>query len=85
MTGPARPNRLPTLPAGAQRHGPNTPVWVDRDGVWRPGVVVASAGPVVTIRYRINDRGATGVDTVHWPSLAAEPRAERDTFVDPTE
>lgn len=85
MTGPAHLNRLPALPAGEQQHVPDTRIWVDRDGVWRPGVVVASAGPVVTIRYRINDRGATGVDTVHWPSLATEPRAERDNFVDPIE
>jgi hypothetical protein len=75
-------SRLPDAPTDVQRHIPDTLVWVYHDGVWRAGVVVSSAGPAVTVRYRLSDHGATGVDTLGWPDLAVEQRTEPDRFVD---
>ncbi len=82
MTAPAGLTRLPPSPTDEQRHQPETPVWVAYDGTWRPARVVCWAGPAVTVRLRMTDRGGTGVDTVMWPALAEQARTEPDPFVD---
>lgn len=82
MTAPAGLTRLPASPTDEQRHPPEAAVWVVHDGTWRPGRVVCWAGPAVTVRLRMSDRGGTGVDTVMWPELAEQPRTDPDPFVD---
>ncbi len=82
MTAPAGLNPLPRSPSDEQRHRPETPVWVAHDGTWRPARVVCWAGPAVTVRVRLSDRGGTGVNTVMWPDLAEQPRTEPDPFID---
>ena len=83
-------DRLPTRPPDDLRHRPTTRVWVHWPttrvwvhwhGSWRPGVVVASVGPAVTVLYRYSDDGGTVVDTFLWEDLAAQERTEPDTFV----
>ncbi len=82
VTAPAGLTRLPRLPEEPQQHQRDALVWVDRGGQWRPGVVVTSGGPAVTVRWLVNDGGRTGVDTVLWNDLAEQPRTERDRFID---
>ncbi len=73
--------RLPEDPPEGRRHQPDTAVWVLRDGTWRAGVVIASAGPAVTVRFRLGDGGGTGVDTITWPDVAADARTEPDVYL----
>ncbi len=68
--------RVPALPTADEWHPPDTPVWVWRDNAWRPGVVIAAAGPAVTIRYRMGEAAGTGVDTVHWSDVCALVRTD---------
>ncbi len=75
MPGPDAP-RVSALPSTDEWHPPQTPVWVWRDGGWRPGVVLAAAGPAVTIRYRMGASPGTGVDTVHWTDVCALARTD---------
>ncbi len=83
---PGHSDRFPGSPdldadrAGEQGHPARRRVWLWRDG-WLPAVVVASGGPAVTVRYRLDVGGATGVDTVSWSDLAAAARTVPDQFV----
>lgn len=64
--------------AGQYRAG--QPVWVYRNGAWRPGVVLNGSTQAVMVRYRPGEGSGTGVDTVTGLCLAV--RAETDPCLD---
>lgn len=65
--------------ADAYRAG--DPVWVYRNGAWRPGVVESASTRAVLARYRCAEGPGTGVDTIISAEYLA-PRANADPQFD---
>jgi diguanylate cyclase len=66
---PHRRDRAGVAPAGSYRR--DDPVWVYRDGAWRPGVVENASGRAVLVTYRHCDGTGTVVDTMTAEYIAA--------------
>jgi hypothetical protein len=67
-----------TSPATYVRSGP---VWIYRDGAWRPGLVLASSDRAALVQYWHTGNLATGTDTAIARDLAA--RYEYHPYLDP--
>src|SRR2546421_2466528 len=76
---PHRRNRADLAPAGSYR--PGDPVWVYREGGWRPGVVESASGRAVLVTYRLRGGTGTVVDTMTAEYVvardAADPQLDR--------
>lgn len=72
--------RDPADVAPADTYQPGNPVWVYRDGAWRPGAVEAASDRAVTARYRCAEGLGTVVDTM-WAQYVAA-RANPDPHLD---
>jgi hypothetical protein len=59
---PHRRDRASVAPAGSYRR--DDPVWVYREGAWRPGVVECASGRAVLATYRHAGGTGTVVDTM---------------------
>jgi hypothetical protein len=66
--------------AAPDTYRPGQPVWVYRNGSWRPGVVLDSTSRAVMVRYRPADGPGTGVDSVTGHSIVE--RTDVDAFLD---
>lgn len=69
-----RPQPADVPPAGTYR--PGDPVWIHRDGQWRPGVVESASPVAVTARYRCAEGLGTVVDTVCVEHVAAREHVD---------
>lgn len=56
------------------------PIWVYRNGSWRPGIVLNASARAALVRYRPTDSRGTAVDTVD-PTMLAR-RNDPDPLVD---
>jgi hypothetical protein len=73
-------------PAAAQTPPPDgypagAPVWIRRDGAWRPGRIITATAAAATVRYRPTEHHGTAVDTVTVAHLAE--RTTCDIIDDP--
>ncbi len=71
--------RHPADVAPASTYRPADPVWVHRDGAWRPGVVESASARAVMATYR-RTGGGTVVDTMSAEYVAA--RTTADLYLD---
>lgn len=72
--------RDPTEVAPTDSYHPADPVWVYRDGRWRPGVVESSSARAAMVTYQPHGGRGTGVDTLTARYMV--PRAESDPVLD---
>jgi diguanylate cyclase (GGDEF)-like protein len=80
-TQPADPipdpgRRDPTAVAPAGTYKRNDPVWVYRQGAWRPGVVESASSRAVLATYRNAAGAGTGVDTMTAEYVLARDAAD---------
>ena len=73
--------RDPADVAPTDSYQPSDPVWVYREGGWRPGVVESASGRAVLVTYRLRGGTGTVVDTMTAEYVvardAADPQLDR--------
>jgi hypothetical protein len=75
---PDRRNPTEVLPTDSYR--PADPVWVHRNGAWRPGIIESASDRAATVTYRPNGVIGTGVDTI--TALYLQRRTDPDPLLD---